>query len=99
MARATLVGSLLTAAIHAAQIVEALIGHFILGASILSAAEPLCGTAIQLDYMAEVLTAVNVRNATGENSEGIEGASGMLDGPQKYSKPICRVTLLWQSTH
>ena len=37
--------------------------------------------------MAEVLTAVNVRNATGENSEGIEGASGMLDGPQKYSKP------------
>ena len=87
MARATLVGSLFTAAIHAARIVEALIEHFILGASILSAAEPLCGTATQLDYMVEVLTAANVMNATGENSEGIEGVSEMLEGLQKYSKP------------
>ena len=37
--------------------------------------------------MVEVLTAANVMNATGENSEGIEGVSEMLDGPQKYSKP------------
>ena len=64
----------------------ALMEHFILGASILSAAEPLCGTAIQLDYMVEVLTAANVMNATGENSEGIEGVSEMLEGLQKYSK-------------
>ena len=37
--------------------------------------------------MAEVLTAANVMNATGENSEGIEGVSEMLEGLQKYSKP------------
>ena len=64
----------------------ALMEHFILGASILSATEPLCGTATQLDYMVEVLTAANVMNATGENSEGFEGVSEMLDGLQEYSK-------------
>ena len=47
--------------------------HSIPGASIhLSAAEPLYGTATELDHM-EVLTAANVMNATGGNSEGIEG--------------------------
>ena len=90
MARAILVGSLFTAAVYAARIVEIqsdadadksrvppLLGthcqHSIPGASIhLSAAEPLYGTATELDHM-EVLTAANVMNATGGNSEGIEG--------------------------
>ena len=40
----------------------------------------------ELGYMVKVLSAANIVNATGENSEGIEGVSEMLEGLQKYSK-------------
>ena len=34
----------------------------------------------ELGYMVKVLSAANIMNATGENSEGIEGVSEMLKG-------------------
>ena len=39
---------------------------------------PVGGTATELDYMVEVLSAANIMNANGKNSEGIEGFSEML---------------------
>merc|ERR1712048_525808 len=44
------------------------------------------GTATELDYMVDVLSAANIMNATGETSEGIEGVSEMLKGLQEWFK-------------